>query len=1571
MQKLKYIELGDSQSQESQKEDLYSKRSDEMKEYLEHQNLAHNSKLVFQDVNRQLFEVELKKDEEDSTTKILLYVRYLEYLSNYNEILSNRSIKLQAISSKYLSKFLKYDVVQDDNLPLVVQHLESDGQRKPFSEIYKGSIPIDQILKILKRLVKIVTYLHQQGISQLDLNQKNFEIDSQNQKPILIGIPLCAKSNISEMDACYQDFQDLGQLMLKFISNSKATYANELSFEQMRLKACVLQICQEFIECRDFKKGIHEFVVKQMNRLTCIKQICKSISYSVEQISVQSFIPQRKTQEEFHKQIEALEIEILGSIPEHYKSNQSFEMKSCSDRWKYQIICSLISLFLVLLILFFWKQSQNPFDCIRKEESLYCKVDLEKEGILFQDIQLDYWVTNLTVDFSNNFIKADKIIILLSKIQAYSLRYFMIDLQNNDISKEGLQNLFQYLQKYHKASEVKVNLVNTTLDKEYFIMYQKNPKEAYLSMDGLVKDYGLLKQQIAQFSINSNFSSYMNAALFVSTDDKSQSHGSFIYLKDYDLKDEEFYFIFEQLFKARSQQIYFDINLEENEIDGSSLVKIMKNYINKYPNITNLNLKFSYNPIKMEHYNQLIQLIQENNNLLFVDLEFDLNPFTVNLTEFQNITFFKKTKNQKLETFNVKIVQVDFKNLYQISKYLVSKNLPFSINAQVNSFSEINQFQTDFSLNQEYCQAQLPQRVQNSKLYIHRMEIQTQIQADSNFNFKICQDQIQVEKSLQTSLKLNLQKQFFSKSIKIFDDQQIKNFYIDVNKQEFISVLQDDVIINFIQPQYKNEYQFKQFIFEGYHISDLTAQNIVELVKNNKNLNEINLLAEFNTLSLNSIKLLLSVLYSEENIKQAYLSLYQSILYDEKEYQHAIQQQEIIDLVAESITKSQNLKKLHVSYENCNLDLFNPIFQAFESSPQLNNMTIEFNAKNITEFEFRNFYFTIRNFKDKGKNLQSKNLKNQLIDNKTLYFASEFYEQILFKMRESNDELQIFSLDELSSKMVIDFIEEIKNFKTKTIVVNAQREIKNGEVDLIFNKISENSYLKQFFFQSQQQKSSKISTIISDLSKSSSITYLSIIIVKAIEEVDNQNKIEQSTLLLINEMKNLQILELECNHCFENEKIFSKIVDQAYQSKNLQGISLIDNNLDIREQAFQRIALIQALREKEKFFKIPNNSKYYLKFQEYLKQFTNNDKQVFELVYSNSEIDESLLPFLNDYIKKYQSSLRKINIEFNKCNLTNNFVQNLSKTIQNLNELQEIKISMQKNSISDEGCNDLLSSFARSKMHLKNFYLNLKENNFDEFGCFTNLQNLIQDINEIEEISLILPNLNENSLAEILNNLQNKQQLRSIFLDVDELVIQMKEAKQIGSKFGKLQNLNSLTIKGQYEKLIQSYFKLQKLQQSNINQFNLDFSNTFQYYESIEDIFQQLNEIKVKPQKLALDFSSNAIQDDSIYLIGSYIEKNGQSIIDLDINLSNNPIYDKGCSELSKILQQVKLLTTFTLDVKNTNITSNFLNQVIVLKEKNKTISQITLKLNKFDLESQQKAQKLFSQYKDIKLIFD
>ncbi|KAL4472576.1 hypothetical protein ABPG74_018525 [Tetrahymena malaccensis] len=1343
----------------------------------------------------------------------------------------------------------------------------------------------------------------------------------------------------------------------------------------MRLKACVLQICQEFIQCQNFKKGIHEFVVKQMNRLTCIKQICKSISQSVEQISVQSFIPQRKTQEEFHKQIEALEIEILGSIPEHYQGNQSFEVKSCKDRWKNQIICSLTSLLIILLILVFWKQTQNPFECIRNDDSLYCKVNLEKEGTLFQDIQLDYQIKNLTIDFSENFIEADKIIFLLSKIQANYLQYFVIDLQNNDVSKEGLQNLFKYFSKYQKTYEVRLNLVNTTLDNQYFIRYQNNPKEAYIIIDDLVQDYELAKQKIVQFSINSNFSSYLKAISFISSADHLSNN---IYLKNFELKDEEFYYLFEQLFKLRSQQVYIDINLVENQIDGSSLVKIMKNYINKQHNITNLSLKISYNPIKMEYYKEFIQLIQENNDLMFVDLELDLNLFILNENEFQNITFFKKNQNQKLETFNVKMVQAGLKALYQISKFLVSNNIRFGITALVNHFEDVNLFQIDFPLNEEYCQAQLPQAVQNSKLQIHEMEVQIQqrqILADknNNFNFKICQDQNEIEKSLQTSLKIKLQKQVLQKSIKIFDDKENKSFYIDVDKQEYISELQDGTIINFIQPQHQNEYQFKQFIFEGYHISDLIAQNVVELIKNNKYLNEIIVQAEFNTLSQNSIKMLLSSLYTEQNIKQAHLNLHYSYLLNQSEYQEITQQHDILDLVAESITKSQNLLDLHVSYGSCDLAAFNPIIQAFKNSTQLKNLTIEFNNKNISELELRNFYYSARSFKDEGKNLKTINLLHSqtISDYKKIYFTQEFYQQILFEMRESGDELQIFDLDELSELMIQDFIDEIQNFKTKEIVLNAQNEIKNEKFALIFKKISQNSNVKKLFFQSKQLSSSKISSMMSNLSKSTSITYLQIRILQAIQEDQNQNKIEQSTLQLINEMKNLQIFSIDCNNCLESEKSFQKIVDQAYQSQNLQGINLIDKNLNISEQTIKRIALIQTLLEKEKFFNISQYSEYQLKFQEYINQFKNNDKSIFNLVYKNSDIDESLLIFLNRYIKKYSSSLTKINIQFNKNNLTDKHIQILSGTLQNLNDLQQININLQINQISDEGCNQLLNSFAPFQLHIKNFQLNLKENNFVEFSCLTNLLNLMENMNELKQIYLILPNLNENSFAKILNNLQNKQQLDSIFLDVDELIIQMKEAILIGSKFGKLQNLNSVTIKGQYERLIQSHFQLQKLQESNNAEFNLDFSNTFQYYESIKEIFQQISGFKVKLQKLSIDFSQNNIQDDSIYLIASYIENNIESITDLDINLSINPIYDEGCSELTKILQNSKILTNFTLNIKNTNITPNFFNSIIELKEKNKIIKQITLKLNDIDLKSQQKIEKILLDYEGIKLIFE
>lgn len=78
---------------------------------------------------------------------------------------------------------------------------------------------------------------------------------------------------------------------------------------------------------------------------------------------------------------------------------------------------------------------------------------------------------------------------------------------------------------------------------------------------------------------------------------------------DLKLKDNEVQLIINHIFQIKLSYKSVSINLENNLINGSCIIRLMEDYINKYNHFALINLKFGSNPITKENYSKFIQLL--------------------------------------------------------------------------------------------------------------------------------------------------------------------------------------------------------------------------------------------------------------------------------------------------------------------------------------------------------------------------------------------------------------------------------------------------------------------------------------------------------------------------------------------------------------------------------------------------------------------------------------------------------------------------------------------------------------------------------------------------------------------------------------------------------------------------------------------------------------------------------------------------------------------------------------------------------------------------------------------------
>lgn len=63
--------------------------------------------------------------------------------------------------------------------------------------------------------------------------------------------------------------------------------------------------------------------------------------------------------------------------------------------------------------MFLWSSKSSPFLCINKDNELICKIKIEKEGFYFSSMKIEKNISSLNLDFSGNYLKAEKIIDLI------------------------------------------------------------------------------------------------------------------------------------------------------------------------------------------------------------------------------------------------------------------------------------------------------------------------------------------------------------------------------------------------------------------------------------------------------------------------------------------------------------------------------------------------------------------------------------------------------------------------------------------------------------------------------------------------------------------------------------------------------------------------------------------------------------------------------------------------------------------------------------------------------------------------------------------------------------------------------------------------------------------------------------------------------------------------------------------------------------------------------------------------------------------------------------------------------
>ena len=394
-------------------------------------------------------------------------------------------------------------------------------------------------------------------------------------------------------------------------------------------------------------------------------------------------------------------------------------------------------------------------------------------------------------------------------------------------------------------------------------------------------------------------------------------------------------------------------------------------------------------------------------------------------------------------------------------------------------------------------------------------------------------------------------------------------------------------------------------------------------------------------------------------------------------------------------------------------------------------------------------------------------------------------------------------------------------------------------------------------------------------------------------------------------------------------------------------------------------------------------SKNYNLFQfEKVTSFTssikNNEKlQKISLKFKETPCSIITICSLSYFLIHNISTLKSLNLNFNKTNFLDDYLYILSKTFAKLEGLQTFKLCVINNYVQNRGIIQLAEAFI-SLGSLEKLVLNINSNNFDASACLVLLTNL-NYLKKLKFLSLKLGknNLDNSCVMKLSEFILNQTKLKVLKIDLSQFKMNPIGLKQLLLSLKMLKRLKYLSLNlfeneflDEEESSVQDKEKIKNIkndptiiaesyenENNNHSNSNSDEDKSSKSIESIKEkriskksvkhkISHLKNvEFKESKEKINKTLKKQMISEDIKQHLSTYrIYKNLQ---DLHLNLSNTKFDIHGIGILSKIFEYnfFQNLKKLELILANNKFTSYNCEELFAEFENLNNLKYLTLNL--------------------------
>ncbi|EAS04677.3 hypothetical protein TTHERM_00241980 (macronuclear) [Tetrahymena thermophila SB210] len=300
----------------------------------------------------------------------------------------------------------------------------------------------------------------------------------------------------------------------------------------------------------------------------------------------------------------------------------------------------------------------------------------------------------------------------------------------------------------------------------------------------------------------------------------------------------------------------------------------------------------------------------------------------------------------------------------------------------------------------------------------------------------------------------------------------------------------------------------------------------------------------------------------------------------------------------------------------------------------------------------------------------------------------------------------------------------------------------------------------------------------------------------------------------------------------------------------------------------------------------------------------------------NSDSLERLALQLNQ-LQKYQA----IVLDLTSFNINFDFIPSFASTFKEDSAIKkQVHLYINYESINYESVEQLLKiqndsvNLPNSSENDRRILIFTKQKNLSESQIINMIQSF-RNLKDLTSIYLNLPNIEQNGISLLSQNLEHLQSLKGLELILGNCGIKIEGINKIAQSLKNFKNLNNLGI--------------------DIEFFQLKENGVASFCQGIEEL--------INLNRLFLRIDHGSIGNSGLVTLSKSIEKL-QNIKDLILFLGANSFSIEGIQSLSHSLCTLQNLQQLSLDMNSTNIGQDGLIEILQVIQKNKLLQQFTLK---------------------------